>query len=75
MMALQVKNAILPAFQLINMTKFTYHESINSGQHLCQTFNQDVDGECAIQRRGCLYLCEEFKVRVVKEIIAVDISW
>ena len=59
MSPLQVKNAILRAFEGV-ISNFTVLESDQCGHNLFQSPKQDIDGEAAVQRRGCLYLCEEY---------------
>ena len=61
MTALQVKKAILRAFQDHQVTTFTVLQS-ESGHNLKVANGQDIDGEMAIKRRGCLYLHEKCEV-------------
>ena len=59
---LQVKNAILRAFQDIKLSSFVVLKTMESGHHLVKAEEQDVDGDGAIKKRGCLYLCEKYEV-------------
>ena len=67
MSPLQVKNVILRAFEgviYIIISNFTVLESDQCGHNLFQSPKQDIDGEAAVQRRGCLltihrYVCHE----------------
>lgn len=57
-----MKNVILRAFEDLQLTAFVVLVTTESGHHLIKADNQDISGECAIQRRGCLYLCEKCEV-------------
>ena len=37
---------------------YTFLECINNGHKLVVSSNQQMDGQDAIQRRGCLYICK-----------------
>ena len=63
MSPLEVKNAILRIFKDLNVTSFIVLDMAESGRTLVQAENQNIDGESAVNRRGCLYLCEMFEVR------------
>ena len=45
-----------------NVSSFTVLESDSSGHNLLKCPIQRVNGEFAVSRRGCLYLCESFEV-------------
>ena len=51
---LQIRNAIIRAFKV---SSFSFLESDKKG-HLTRFDNDSLDGEGAVKRRGCLYLCE-----------------
>ena len=51
---LQIRNAIIRAFKV---SSFSFLESDKKG-HLTRFDNDFLDGEGAVKRRGCLYLCE-----------------
>ena len=62
MTALQVKNIILRAYEDLKLTTFVVLDTTESGHHLIKADDQDMNGESAIRRRGCLHLCEKFEV-------------
>lgn len=37
-----------------------------SGHNLVKSSEQEMDGDAAVGRRGCLYLCEKFEVYTLK---------
>ena len=55
----EIHNLINRAF---NVSSFTVFESDSSGHNLLKCPIQHVNGEFAVSRRGCLYLCEFFEV-------------
>ena len=59
---LQVKNAIIRAFTRFQLSHFTILECDQGCHNLSRACVQEIDGEKVLQRRGCLYLCEEFEV-------------
>ena len=63
MSPLEVKNTKLRIFKDLNVTSFIVLDMAESGRTLVQAENQNIDGESAVNRRGCLYLCEMFDVR------------
>ena len=70
----EVKNAILHAFDGI-VSNFTVLECDQFGHNLFQA-EQNLDGEAAVQRRGCIYLCEEFKVTyIILHVVCIYGSW
>lgn len=46
----------------LNVASFTVLDMAESGHPLVPAENQNIDGESAVNRRGCLYLCEKFEV-------------
>lgn len=55
----EIHNLINRAF---NVSSFTVLETDSSGHNLLKCAIQCVDGEFAVSRRGCLYLCETYEV-------------
>ena len=43
-----------------NTDTFVFLECDNTGHHLVRGADQDLNGEEAVERKGCLYLCERF---------------
>jgi len=54
-----VKEKICTAY---NIRSFTYLECVKGGNKLIVSSNQLMDGNEAIVRRGCLYLCKEVSI-------------
>lgn len=51
---------------------YTFLECVNNGNKLIVSSNQQMDGQDAIQRRGCLYICKSAAkayIYIVYEII------
>ena len=46
--------------QAFNVHNFVYLECDNTGHGLVRGAEQDINGEDAVDRKGCLYLCERF---------------
>lgn len=59
---LEVKDAIFCAFQEFNLSSFVVLDTTESGHHLTKAKEQDINGDVAIKKRGCLYLCEKYEV-------------
>ncbi len=60
MNAKPIREKILHGFGVLD---YTVLECDSTGHTLLKSCDQDnIDGELAIQRRGCLYLCEVFEV-------------
>jgi len=43
---------------LFNVEEYTVLKCICAGSRLIVSFNQELNGADAIERRGCLYLCK-----------------
>ena len=43
---------------IFGIRNYTFLECINGGNKLVVSSNQQMDGQDAIQRRGCLYICK-----------------
>lgn len=48
-----------------NTSRFVFLECDNTGHHLVKGANQDINGDDAVEWKGCLYLCESFKRYVI----------
>ena len=55
----EIRNKILKTF---NISTYTVLACDRTGHVLLKSGDQDLDGVAAIDRRGCLYLCETFEV-------------
>lgn len=55
-----INNLVIKSF---GIKTYTVLECDSSGHNLMRAQNQEVNGDAAIGRRGCLYLCETFEVR------------
>ena len=64
----EVKDAILDVFKDLHLTSFIALETVDSGHILVRAKEQNIDGEIAISRRGCLYLCYKLEVRELYNI-------
>ena len=62
MKPMEVKEAILKVFKDFHLTSSVVLDTIDTGHTLVQADEQNIDGEIAICRRGCLYLCEKLEV-------------
>lgn len=63
MKPMEVKEAILKVFKDFHLTSYVVLDTVDTGHTLVQADEQNIDGEVAISRRGCLYLCEKLEVR------------
>ena len=52
-----IRNKIMNAFKV---SEYTVLECVAGGHNLLRCCDQEIDGERVVERRGCLYLCEEF---------------
>ena len=59
MSAREIRDTITHAF---NISEYTVLGSDSAGHCLLKSCDQDIDGEMVMQRRGSLYLCENYKV-------------
>jgi hypothetical protein len=59
MSAKEIKDKISKAFEVQN---YTVLECDGNGHSLIKCCDQEIDGDAVAQRRGCLYLCETFRV-------------
>lgn len=59
---LQVKSVIIRAFTRFQVSRLTVLESDQGCHNLYRAAQQEINGEEAVQRRGCFYLCEEIEV-------------
>ena len=66
MAPLQVKNAILHAFEELHLESFVVLETTESGHCLIKAEEQNIDVEWAIKKRGCIYLCENYEVKILQ---------
>ena len=63
MAPLQVKNSLLQAFQEFNLQSFVLLDTMECGHNLIKSEEQNINGEWAIKKRGCIYLCEKYEER------------
>ena len=63
MKPVEVKEAILKVLKEFHLTSYVVLDTVDTGHTLVQADKQNIDGEIAISRRGCLYLCEKLEVR------------
>ena len=53
----EVRDRLKSAF---NLSEYTLLESDSSGHTLWKCFDQDIDGEDLVRRKGSLYICKTF---------------
>ena len=58
----EVNDLVVKAF---GIEGYTVLECDVSGHNLVKSSEQEIDGDAAVGRRGCLYLCEKFEVYIL----------